>query len=87
MSEEKIWHVLTITEGGSVSLLQNLDENTARQTVQALTPYDQRPDWDPPGGSWITYSDAGRIKSVLALGPEGKTLNVWQEKKAAIVTS
>lgn len=50
--EKAEWHILTVTNGGTVSLQQNLTETVARQVMQAL-----HPGWPP----WSDYAILGLI--------------------------
>lgn len=36
---DPVWHVLTVSDGGTVSLIKNLDEATARNTMRHLCIY------------------------------------------------
>lgn len=82
------WHILTVTRGGTVSILKNLDAPTARQTYQRLRP-DSRPtksinrpvlpesqgiSWS---GGWGHCGD-GDITKVDIIGPEGADLDPWR---------
>lgn len=76
------WHVLIKTRAGNVSLLRNLTEDTARQTVERL----QAPPWPEP--EMTTRADGGVVCSsgyfrichdedivvLEAFGPEGREI-------------
>lgn len=81
------WHLMTVTEGGTVSILRNLDAPTARQAYQRLRP-DSRPtrginmpDLPKNYGIWsygLSEASDGRVKTVEILGPEGAELQPWR---------
>jgi hypothetical protein len=61
------WHVMTVTHGGTVSLIKNVSHATAHEIKERLLEY-QTP---PPGMSTWGYSiDSGTIVRVELLGPE-----------------
>jgi hypothetical protein len=70
-----------VTQAGKVSLLQNLSEDVARETVKRLTPWYNRPDCREytEGGWLINESDVVKIE---VFGPEGKALDVWRTNDA-----
>jgi len=43
MTKAKVWHVMTVTRKGVVSLIKNVDEDAARQLMQRL-----QPRWNQP---------------------------------------
>lgn len=75
------WHLLIVTEGGTVSLLRNLTRVLAEKAVRRLTPYHFLPfEIKFPDGvprSFCQYGDPGRISRLEVLGPEGQTLDPW----------
>lgn len=73
---EEIWHVLVVTEGGTVTLLKNLTEQVARETIRRLAPIWMRPDC-PGNYSW--HGSPANITKLEAFGPKDKTLDVWPE--------
>lgn len=87
---DKCWHLMITTEGGKVSMLQNLDAPTARQAYQKLLP-DRRPvkylNMPKSGfttGNWREVSD-GDIRKVDILGPEGVDLDPWRGVEPRII--
>lgn len=75
------WHILTVSEGGTVSILKNLTEDAAREVMQRLANFHEYPDWKPPEGnnySWTVFPDAGRIARKECWGPEGQKLDIWK---------
>ena len=67
---DKCWHILITTEGGTVSILQNLDAPTARQAYHSLDPWANV--YAQSGGMrMIQKSD---VRSLKILGPEGEKL-------------
>lgn len=71
------WHILVKTRGGTVSLLKNLTEEVARETMQRLTPYWRRPDVKLPQGGVMYVSQDSDIEQLEAFGPEGRVLDIW----------
>lgn len=67
----KCWHLVVTTEGGTVSILQNLDADTARRTYEHLMPHRVVFNDRNFGCSIVSESD---IKRVAILGPEGMSL-------------
>lgn len=65
MGEPTNWHILIITEGGTVSLLKNLTKALAQQTIKKLEPAFREGIWQ------VQPSD---IKTIHIMGPEGETL-------------
>lgn len=59
------WHVVTKSHGGSVSVLGNLDERTAKLTAFNV---DARLRWPRDG---MFHIDQGDIVNVWLLGPKG----------------
>lgn len=51
------WNILTVTEGGTVSLLKNLTEDQARGAMQNL-----RLPWDQSGDPWSDWAIQRRIQ-------------------------
>jgi hypothetical protein len=66
-----------VTRGGTVSLLNNLSEDVAIETVKRLTPWHERPDVKWEGIMGFQYSDSDLVR-IEAFGPEGKKLDVWR---------
>ena len=92
------WHIMTVTRGGTVSLLRNLDAPTARAAYQRLRPnewpqkYVGLPEADDPdfkgGFSWSSMGRTcrdGDIEKVEILGPEGAELDPWRGVERRIV--
>lgn len=74
---DKVWHLFVTTQGGQVSVLQNMDAPTARAAYRSLDPRAQG--WAQQGGSqnigfgmWL-IRDSG-VKSLQIIGPEGEEL-------------
>jgi hypothetical protein len=82
MSGEAIWHVLIRTHGGTVSILKNLTEHAARETMQRLTPYWQRPVYRSEVIAMHQVRDSD-VDQLEAFGPEGQTLTVWPTASSA----
>lgn len=88
---DKCWHLMITTEGGKVSMLQNLDAPTARQAYQKLLP-GQRPVkyLNRPEGPFIhnvgcfSIRDED-IRKVDILGPEGVDLDPWRGVEPRII--
>lgn len=75
------WNILIVTQGGTVSLLKNLTEEVARQTMQRLTPPRMRPGAHTSNNQLYHCSDSD-IKTLKAFGPEGVKLEVWPKAEA-----
>lgn len=63
------WHVITVTHGGTVSILKNLDETTAKKAAERLNPYRGLSQQMNSIGIMISASDSD-IKHIYVLGPE-----------------
>jgi hypothetical protein len=73
------WNILTVTRGGTVSLLKNLTEEVARETMQRLTPWYRRPDC--PRGRYSWRGRDSDLEKLEAFGPQGIELVVWPKTK------
>jgi hypothetical protein len=84
-----MWNILTITRGGKVSILRDLDLELARSTYKALRPHEHPTTWLKPEcckddenrmyvgeGGWSMIDD-GTIDQVHVFGPPGEELNAW----------
>ncbi len=95
------WHIMTVARSGAVSLMQNLNAETARLAYQKLRP-DRAPvnyiglpdtnDTDFSGGfSWctsgggVTFVSDHEIIKVEVLGPKGAELDPWRGVSPRIV--
>lgn len=92
------WHIMTVTRGGTVSMLRNLDAPTARKAYQRLDPR-SRPirhvGWpkagDPDFKHGFSFSSGfqicgdGDIKTVEVIGPEGAKLDPWRDVEETII--
>ena len=86
---ETCWHILTVTHGGTVSILRNLDAPTARQAYRNLCP-DERPTeyLNMPKGGFMTGGRSlsnGTITQVHILGPEGAKLEPWRGVETLVI--
>jgi hypothetical protein len=89
------WHILTVTEGGTVSILKNLNAPTARQAFQRLTPWREHPVEYinvPQDEARVTYGrgysyTVGKsdLRTIEVLGPEGCDLDPWRGYKRRVV--
>lgn len=59
------WHVITVTRGGTVSILRNLDEVTAREAMSRLDPHSE-----VNFQTGMRIARDGDIKTVHLLGPK-----------------
>lgn len=92
------WHIMTVTRGGTVSLLRNLDAPTARGVYRQLRP-DEWPteyiglpklsDPDFAGSfSWpgtVRSVRDGDIERVEVLGPDGASLDPWRGVEKRVI--
>lgn len=85
------WHLMTVTYGGKVSILRNLDAPTARQAYQRLQP-DSRPREyiNYPEGNLISWAQVRSVRDegidkVHILGPEGVDLDPWRGVEPIVV--
>ena len=60
--EKQYWHVMTITEGGTVSLVQNMTEEVARRVFKECDPWGGYP-------PEMYHGDPGRIQKRVLIGP------------------
>lgn len=67
------WHVLTVTRGGTVSLLRNMPLLLAHETAKRLDPWQSRVSGE------IYLCNDGDIERIEVLGPEG-----WDGCKTAM---
>ena len=71
------WHVLTVSRGGTVSLLRNLTKAAAKEAVNRLTPC---------YGPGVRMRRDGDLERVEAFGPDGQCYpdftryDPWDEK-------
>lgn len=75
------WHILTVSEGGTVSIMKGLTEDTAREVMQRLAEYFERPGYVYPEATYTSsriYPDQGRIIRKECWGPDGQPLDVWK---------
>lgn len=74
------WHILTVSEGGTVSVIKGLTEDAARHVMQSLADDLERPGFKfPEGGhSWVSYPNPGRIVRKECWGPDGQPLDIWK---------
>jgi hypothetical protein len=88
--EDKIWHILTKTGKGTLSILKELDAPTARQIYKSLKPEDYpRKYINIPENGWCSmgsriYSE-NDIHDVTILGPEGCILDPWKGVEPVVV--
>jgi len=89
--KDTCWHILTVTRGGKVSMIKNLDAPTARQSYRRLRP-DRHPKEYiniPESGSWtrnsISHCSDSDIEKVDIIGPEGCELKPWEGVKPHII--
>lgn len=86
------WHIKTVTENGTISLLRNLTADLARQTYRKLRP-DEHPKKyvnAPDSGSFFLGGMSrivrgGDIAHIHILGPEGTELDPWKGVAPRIV--
>jgi hypothetical protein len=62
------WHVMTVTHGGTVSLIKNVTHATALEVQKRLLAYQEPP--TPMSTNWGYSIDSGTIVRVELLGPE-----------------
>lgn len=84
--KETCWHIMTVSRGGTVSILKNLDAFSARECYKRLKP-DSHPrqyiNWVQQkrgliaAGGWRNCQD-GDIVQVKIIGPEGAELDPWK---------
>lgn len=77
------WHLMVTTYGGAVSMLQNLDAETARQAYRNMRPSERPREYIKTEGlsGWSTGSGSygqSDIRYVTILGPEGAVLEPWR---------
>jgi hypothetical protein len=89
------WHLLVTTEGGTVSILRNLDAPTARQAYKKLRPSSYPRSYINAsksqagiaylGSSFSSGPPPSAIKSVDILGPEGAKLDPWKGVEPRVI--
>lgn len=82
--EDKIWHILTKTVNGKLSILKELDAPTARQIYRSLKPEEYPKHYiNAPEERGFIYSSksykSSDISEVTVLGPEGCVLDPWKD--------
>lgn len=89
---DEVWHVMTVSHGGTVSLTKNVTEEVARKMAQRLerggNPWPQSVKWaaarllEPERNSWSSWGHGymvsdGDIDRVEVFGPPGATFVTW----------
>ncbi len=70
--KRKDWCVITTTDGGTVSILNNLTLDQALKAAAHLQPPWLRPEsFSPEGGTRMFNINKGTITMVKIIGPEG----------------
>lgn len=91
---QTVWHIVSETRLGRISILKNLDEHTARETYKRLRPDDHPKTYIPSKGSVdTTYSYVGNsyganddwLQKVHVIGPEGIELDPWAGVEPRVV--
>lgn len=76
--KQEVWHVLSKSHKGEVSLLRNLTQAQAREVMRRLD--EIPPTRDCTGGCFRNIGDDYIVK-LEAFGPKGCELKVWDESE------